>query len=119
MLALLRYYPQGILLVAEWGVERERVARRLRHQQRELETHRYKLQQLEKLSERGAEDGDQRGRELRIAMNEERRNIRHHKGRVRHLASRMGKLDRRGRHRGAVRQGWKSLKSRLGLLARG
>jgi glycosyltransferase involved in cell wall biosynthesis len=113
MLALLRYYPQGILLVANWGVERERVARRLRHQQRELETHRYKLQQLKKLSERGAEDGDRREKELRSAMKEERRKIRHYKGRLRHLTSRMEKLDRRGRHRGGVRKGWKSVKDRL------
>jgi glycosyltransferase involved in cell wall biosynthesis len=113
MLALLRYYPQGILLVAKWGVERERVARRLRHQQRELETHRYKLQQLKKLSERGAEDGDRREKELRSAMKEERRKIRHYKGRLGHLTSRMDKLDRRGRHRGAVRKGWKSVKDRL------
>jgi len=89
--------------VANRGVERERVARRLRHQQRELETHRYKLQQLKKLSERGAEYGDQREKELRIAMKEERRNIRHHKERVRHLASRMEKLDWRGRNRDTVR----------------
>jgi hypothetical protein len=119
MLALLRYYPQGILLVAEWGVERERVARRLRHQQRELETHRYKLHQLRKLSERGAEDSDQRVNEVRIAVKEERQKIQYHKGRVRHLASRMGKLDRRGRHRGAVRRGWESVKNRFSLLARG
>src|SRR5829696_3829165 len=113
MLALLRYYPEGILLVANWGVERERVARRLRHQQRELETHRHKLQQLKRLSERGAEDGDRREKELRSAMKEERRKIRRYKGRLRHLTSRMDKLDRRGRHRGAVRQGWKSVKDRL------
>jgi hypothetical protein len=119
MLALLLYYPQGILLVANWGVERERVARRLRHQQRELETHRYKLQQLKKLSERGAEDGHRGVKQLQSAMKEERRKIRHHKGCVRHLASRMEKLNQRDLHRGAVRKGWKSLKGRLGLFARG
>ena len=119
MLALLRYYPQGILLVAEWGVERERVARRLRHQQRELETHRYKMHQLRKLSERGPEDSDQRGKELQIAVKEERQKIQYHKHRVRHLASRMEKLDRRGRHRGAVRRVRESVKNRFGLLARG
>ncbi|HEY6711852.1 MAG TPA: glycosyltransferase family 2 protein [Rubrobacter sp.] len=113
MLALLRYYPQGILLVANRGVERERVARRLRHQQRELETHRYKLQQLRRLNERAAQHGDRPEKELRSAMKEERQKIRHHKGRVRHLASRMEKLDRRDRHRGAVRKGWKSVKDRL------
>jgi hypothetical protein len=53
LLQLSRYYPRGILLVANWGVERERVARRFRHQQRELKTHRYKLQHLRKLGERG------------------------------------------------------------------
>src|ERR671921_856973 len=93
MLALLRYYPQGILLVANRGVERERVARRLRHQQRELETHRYKLQQLKKLSERATEDGVRQEKDLRSAMREERRKIRHHKERVRHLASRLEKLN--------------------------
>jgi glycosyltransferase involved in cell wall biosynthesis len=113
MLALLRYYPQGILLVANRGVERERVARRLRHQQRELETHRYKLQQLKKLNERATEDGDRRERDLRSAMKEERRKIRHYKRRLRHLASRMEKFDRRGRHIRAVRKGWKSVKDRL------
>jgi glycosyltransferase involved in cell wall biosynthesis len=111
MLALLRYYPQGILLVAKWGVERERIARRLRHQQRELETHRYKLQQLKKLSVSGAEDGYREMKELQSAMKEERRKIRYHKGRARHLASRMEKLDRRGRHTNALRKGWESLKS--------
>jgi glycosyltransferase involved in cell wall biosynthesis len=119
IVALLRYYPQGILLVANRGVERERIARRLRHQQRELETHRYKLQQLKKLSERGAECDDQLEKELRITMKEERRNIRHHKERVRHLASRMEKLDWRGRKRDAVRKGWASVKDRLSPLARG
>src|SRR5918994_2764779 len=67
MLALLRYYPQGILLVARWGVERERVARRLRHHQRELETHKYKLQQLRKQAESASEAGDRRDKELRSA----------------------------------------------------
>jgi hypothetical protein len=111
--------PQGILLVANWGVERERIARRLPHQQRELETHRYKLQHLRKLGERGADDGDRGVKQLQSAMKEERQKIRHHKGRVRHLASRMEKLDRRGRHRGIVRKGWRSLKGRLGPLAGG
>jgi glycosyltransferase involved in cell wall biosynthesis len=116
LLVLLRYYPQGILLVANWGVERERVARRLRHQQRELATHRYKLQQLSKQRERGAEDGDQGAAQLQSAIKEERQKIRHHKGRIRHLASRMEKLDQRNRHRSAVRKGWKSVKSWLGLF---
>jgi glycosyltransferase involved in cell wall biosynthesis len=116
MLALLRYYPQGILLVANRGVEREGVARRLRHQQRELETHRYKLQQLKKLGERAAEDGDRLEKDLRSAMKEERQKIRHHKERVRHLASRMEKLSQPGRH--TLRESWESLKNRLGLLAR-
>ena len=115
----MRYYPQGILLVAEWGVERERVARRLRHQQRELETHRYKLHQLRKLSKRGPEDRDQRVKEIQIAVKEERQKIQYHKGRVRHLASRMEKLDRRGGHRGAVRRVRESVKNRFSLLVRG
>jgi glycosyltransferase involved in cell wall biosynthesis len=119
MLALLRYYPQGILLVAECGVDRERIARRLRHQQRELETHRYKLYRLRKQSERGAENSDQSGKELQIAVKAERRKIQYHKGRVRHLASRMEKLDRRGLHRGAVRRVRESFKYRFSLLARG
>jgi hypothetical protein len=123
LLVLLRYYPQGILLVANWGVERERVARRLRHQQRELATRRYKLQQLRKLNERAAEDRHRREKDLQkkdlqSAMKEERQKIRHHKERVRHLASRMEMLDRRGRHRDAVRKGWESVKDRLSLLAR-
>ncbi len=119
MLALLRYYPQGILLVANRGVGRERVARRLRHQQRELETHRYILQQLRKLSESAAEDGVRQEKDVRSAMREERRKIRHHKERIRHLASRLEKLDQRGRHTSTLRKGWKSLKDRLSLLARG
>ena len=119
LLVLLRYYPQGILLVANRGVERERIARRLRHQQRELETHRYKLQHLRKLGERGGDDGGRGVKQLQSAMKEERQKVRHHKGRVRHLTSRMQKLDQRGRHRRIVRRGWKSLKGRLGPLARG
>jgi glycosyltransferase involved in cell wall biosynthesis len=118
LLVLLRYYPQGILLVANWGVERERVARRLRHQQRELETHRYKLQHLRKLGATGADDGDRGVKQLQSAVKEERQRIRHHKGRIRHLASRMEKLDRRSRHRRIVRKGWKSIKARLGPLTR-
>jgi glycosyltransferase involved in cell wall biosynthesis len=108
MLALLRYYPQGILLVANRGVERERIARRLRHQQRELETHRYKLQQLRKLKEK----------DLRKAMKEERQKIRHHKERIRHLVSRMQKLNQRARHNNALRKGLESLKDRLSPFAR-
>jgi len=106
MLALLRYYPQGILLVANRGVERERVARRLRHQQRELETHRYLLQQLKKLNERA-------GKDLRRARKEERRKLRHHKRRARHLASRLEKLNQRTRCADALRKGWESVKDRL------
>jgi hypothetical protein len=119
MLALLRYYPQGILLVANRGVERERVARRLRQQQRELETHRYKLQQLRKLNERAAQDGDRREKALRSAMKEERQKIRHHKGRVKHLASRMEKLSQRRGRTVALSNSWESLKFRLGLSTRG
>jgi glycosyltransferase involved in cell wall biosynthesis len=118
LLLLSRYYPQGILLVANWGVERERVARRLRHQQRELRTHRYKLQHLKKLGERGADDSDRGVKQLQNAIEEERQKIRHHKGRVKHLASRMEKLDRQSQHRGMVRKGWKSINGRLGLLIR-
>src|SRR5215204_3595182 len=110
MLALLRYYPQGILLVANRGVERERVARRLRHQQRELETHRYMLQRLRKLNKRSADDGVQQEKVLRSAMN---------KKRLKRLASRMEKLNQRGRHTDALRKGWKSLRNRLSLSARG
>ena len=119
MLALLRYYPQGILLVANRGVERERVARRLRHQQRELETHRYMLQRLRKLNKRSADDGVQQEKFLRSAMKEERRKIQHHKKRLKRLALRMEKLNQRGRHTDALRKGWKSLRNRLSLSARG
>jgi len=116
MLALLRYYPQGILLVANRGVERERVARRLRHQQRELQTHRYKLQQLKNIA---TQDGVQQDKELRSAMKVERRKIQHHKERARRLASRMEELNLRGRRTDALRNGWKSLRNRLSLSARG
>jgi len=115
MLVLLRYYPQGILLVANLGVERERVARRLRHQQRELVTRRDKLQQLRKLNKRAAEDGVQQEKDIRSAMKEERRKIQHHKKRLRRLASRMEKLNQRGQHTNALRKGWKSLRNRLSL----
>jgi hypothetical protein len=113
LLVLLRYYPQGILLVANWGVERERVARRLRNQQRELETRRYKLQHLKKLGESGADDVDRGVKQLQSAMKEERQKIRHHKGRAKHLVSRMENLDRRGRLRSILLKGWRSIKGRL------
>jgi glycosyltransferase involved in cell wall biosynthesis len=113
LLVLLRYYPQGILLVAKWGVERERMARRLRHQQRELETHRYKLQHLKIQGERGADHGSRGVKELQSAMKEERQKIRHHKGRAKHLGSRMENLDRRRRLRGILLKGWRSIKGRL------
>jgi glycosyltransferase involved in cell wall biosynthesis len=119
MLALLRYYPQGILLVANRGVERERAARRLRHQQRELETHRYMLQQLRKLNESAAEDGVRQEKDLRTAMKEERQKIRHHKQRVTQLASRIEVLNQRRRRTDALRKGWESLKNRLSLFTRG
>jgi glycosyltransferase involved in cell wall biosynthesis len=119
LLALLRYYPQGILLVANRGVKRETVARRLRHQQRELETHSYKLQQLRKLSARSAEGGVREDKNLRSAMKVERQKIQHHKGRVSHLASRMEMLNQRRRHTNALRKAWQSLKDQLGLLDRG
>src|ERR671910_509099 len=112
MLVLLRYYPRGILLVANRGVERERLARRLRHQQRELETHRYKLQQLKIPSERPAQNGDRRDKELRIAIKEERQKIRHHKQRIRHLTSRM---ERRKQRTDALHKGLQLVKARLGL----
>jgi hypothetical protein len=119
MLALLRYYPQGILLVARWGVERERVARRLRHHQRELETHKYKLQQLRQLIESGGEDRDRREKELRSTMKAERRKIRHYKGRISHLTSRLQTLDRRWRLKWPFHNAWESVKERLGPPARG
>jgi flagellar biosynthesis chaperone FliJ len=53
--------------------------------------------------------------QLQSAIEVERQKIRHHKGRVKHLASRMEKLDRHTQHRGIVRKGWKSIKGRLGL----
>jgi glycosyltransferase involved in cell wall biosynthesis len=111
MLVLLRYYPQGILLVANRGVKRERVARRLRHQQRELETHRYKLRQLKKPSETTAQNGGRREKEVRIAIKEERQKIRHHKERIRRLTSRMEHLDQR--RQCALRKTWETLKNRL------
>jgi glycosyltransferase involved in cell wall biosynthesis len=116
MLVLLRYYPRGILLVANRGVERERLARRLRHQQRELETHRYKLQQLKMPGETPAQNGDRPDKELRTAIKEERRKIRHHKQRIRRLTSRM---ERRKQRTDALRKGLQSVKARLGLAPRG
>ena len=52
--------PPGDPPRGQSGCRAERVARRLRHQHRELETHRYKLQQLKKPSERAAQNGDER-----------------------------------------------------------
>ncbi len=119
ILVLLRYYPQGILLLANRGVERERVARRLRHQQRELETHRYKLGQLKKQpSETAAENGDRREKALRIAIKEERRKIRHRKERIRRLTQRMERLNRRKPSIDALRKGLQSVKNHLGLASR-
>src|SRR5215210_8394634 len=117
MLALLRYYPQGILLVAGWGVEPERLARRLRHHQRELETHKYKLQLLRKRAQ--SKSTDRREKELRSAMKLEREKIRHHKGRIMHLTSRLEALHRSRRDRRLVHKGWNSVKDRLSPSARG
>jgi glycosyltransferase involved in cell wall biosynthesis len=117
MLTLMRYYPRGILLVAKRGVERERVARRLRHQQRELETHRYILRQLKLQSE--GEACVQTVGNLRTAIKEERRKIRDHKDRIKHLTSRMEKLEQPARHKIALRKGWATLKTRLRSSARG
>jgi hypothetical protein len=57
-------------------------------------------------------------KQLQSAIEEERQKIRHRKGRVKHLVSRMEKLDHTGRHRGIIRKGWRSIKGRLGLLIR-
>ena len=115
LLVLLRYYPRGILLVANRGVERERLARRLRHQQRELETHRYKLQQLKMPGETPAQNGDRPDKELRTAVKEERQKIRHYKQRIRRLTSRM---ERRKQRTVALRRGLQSVKNRLSLASR-
>jgi chromosome segregation ATPase len=119
MLALLLYYPQGILLVANLDVERERVARRLRHQQRELETHRYMLRQLKKQNERATRDSDRPEKDLRRDMKEERRKIQHHKERISRLASRMEKLNQRQGHAIALRKAWESFKDHLGMSTQG
>jgi glycosyltransferase involved in cell wall biosynthesis len=117
VLTLMRYYPRGILLVAKWGVERERVARRLRHQQRELETHRFILRQLKLQSE--GEAGDQPVGNLRTAIKEMRKRIRDHKDRIRRLTSRMEKLDQPAPHKIPLRKGLATLKNRLRPSARG
>jgi len=109
MLALLRYYPQGIPLLAQLGAERARVARRRRHHQRELETHEYKVNLLRKL-DRGKPHG---------AIKEERRKIRHHKGRIKHLSSRLETLGRRWRQRDLVHSVWESVKERLSFFGKG
>ena len=58
MLVLLRYYPRDPPR-GQSGCGAGR-SRRLRHQHRELETHRCKLQQLKKPSERAAQNGDEK-----------------------------------------------------------
>jgi glycosyltransferase involved in cell wall biosynthesis len=121
MLTLVRYYPQGILLVAKRGVERERVARRLRHQQRELETHKYMLRQL-KMQGEGV-SGDQIVENpvgnFRNAIKEERRKIRERKGRIKHLTSRMEKLDQRAPHKIILRKSLAALKNSISPSSRG
>jgi len=109
ILALLRYYPQGIPLLAGRGVERERIARRRRHHERELETHEYILHQLRKLH-----SGNPRS-----AIKVERRKIRHHKGRIRHLTTRLETLDRHQRRWEPIYKTWKSIKGRLSLSTKG
>jgi hypothetical protein len=104
IMALLRYYPQGIPLLIRRGVERDKVARRRRHHQRELETHEYKLRRLK---EHGGE------RPWR-AIKEERRKIQHHKARIRRLTSRLDALDRRRGLKGLVDAARKSIRRHLG-----
>jgi glycosyltransferase involved in cell wall biosynthesis len=121
MLTLVRYYPQGILLVAKRGVERERVARRLRHQQRELETHRYMLRQLKMQSEAGCghQIVENSVGNVCNAIKEERRKIRERKGRIRHLTSRMENLDQRAPHKIVLCKGLAALKNSLRPSSRG
>jgi hypothetical protein len=107
--ALLRYYPQGIPLLIERGAEREKVARRRRYHQRELETREYKLRLLK---ERGV-------RRRRNAIKEERRKIQHHKGRIRHLTTKLEMLDRRRGLKGFVHKTRESAKRRLKSFATG
>src|SRR5215204_1045782 len=108
-LALLRYYPQGIPLLIQHGVERDKVARRRRYHQRELDTREYKLRLLK---ERGAQIP-------RSAIKEERRKIQHHKGRIRHLTTRLERLDRRRGLKGFVHKARESAKQRLNSFANG
>ena len=119
LLTLLRYYPQGIPLLVELGVERDRVARRLRHHQRELETHKYLLRRLRGLRSGGTQVDGPRVTGLQGAMKMERRKIRHHKGRIRHLTSRLETLDRLWWPGRLIKKGKGSLMKRFGLSSLG
>jgi glycosyltransferase involved in cell wall biosynthesis len=114
MLALLRYYPQGIPLLVQLGAERDRLARRLRHHQRELETHKYLLQRLRGLGKGRTKVDGPRVRDLQSAMQKERRKIRHHKGRIRHLTSRLETLKRLWWPGRLLQKARDSLKKRFG-----
>jgi len=114
MLALLRYYPQGIPLLVQLGAEREKVARRLRHHQRELETHQYLLRRLRWLRNGGTQVDGPQVVDLQSAIKKERRKIRHHKGRIRHLTSRLKTLDQLWWPRILVQKAKDSSKKRIG-----
>jgi hypothetical protein len=119
MLALLRYYPQGIPLLVQLGAERERVARRLRHHQRELESHKYLLRRLRGLRNGRAQVDVPGVTNFQSAMKKERRKIRHHNGRIRHLTARLETLDRRWWPGRLVQKAKDSLEKRFGLSSLG
>ena len=85
LVVLVRYYPQGILLLDERRMERRRLPRRLKARREELDAHEQRLKGLEASEESGS------------ALAKEREEVLVLRRRVGKLERRMQELDRRRR----------------------
>jgi glycosyltransferase involved in cell wall biosynthesis len=114
-LVLLRYYPQGLLILLS---ERRSLAVRLRIRQQELQARKRQLRlherRLQALYEQpGHREQQRRVEELEGALAEERREVQRLEGRTQHLRLRIQRLDRR-RARNGRAPGVRKLLRRLG-----
>jgi glycosyltransferase involved in cell wall biosynthesis len=86
ILVLLRYYPQGIMLLSERRMERHRLPRRLKARRQELRAHKRRLEELEDTEKSESALVEKERQEVQLLMR-----------RVRRLERRMHDLDQRAR----------------------
>lgn len=115
VLALVRYYPQGIPLLSERRMQQHRVTRQLQTLQWKLESRKHKLRKhrrrLRTLQEEGLEIQDGRLEdELGSTLRKERKEIRRLRRRITRLEQRFVALDQHGWGNQRIRLVWGSLK---------